>query len=85
MPKSVQNQVEDTTIKEYYHEHIIFTNRNRIILEFYKDGVNTHDITAVLDNNYNNYNSNDIDYEDVDNNEEESASYKYDNGANTTQ
>ena len=43
-------------IKEDWDEDIIFTDRNGSTLEVYNGGVNTHDVTAGVDKNYNNYN-----------------------------
>ena len=53
-------------------------------LEVYDNDVNTHDVTAGVDKNYNNYNSNDEAYEDGANDEEDNATYEYGAGANTT-
>ena len=43
-------------IKEDCNEYIIFTDRNVSTLELYNGDVNTHDVTAGVDNNHNNYN-----------------------------
>ena len=50
-------------------EDLIFTDRNRSTFGACNDNVSTHDVTAGVDNNYNNYNSNDAAYEDGANNE----------------
>ena len=69
--------------KEDCDEDLIFADRNRSTLELYINGVNTHDVTIGPDNNYNNFNSNDLAYEDVYNNKEYSAIYEDGPGANT--
>ena len=58
MPKYVINKMEDMAIKEYNDVDIIFTERNRIDLEFCTNYVNIHYTTTGLDNNYNSYNIN---------------------------
>ena len=71
----VINQVEDMSIKEDCDEYIIFAEINRSTLEVYNDDVNTDDVTAGVDNNYNNYNNNNTAYEDGSNNEEHGHEY----------
>ena len=53
---SVINKVEDISIKEDRDEYLIFLDKNDITLEVYNYDVNTHDVTAGVDKNYNNYN-----------------------------
>ena len=84
MPKYVIKQVEDTFIKEYYDKYLIFTDRNGRTLEVCNDDVNTNDSTSGVDNNYNNYNSNNTTYEGGTNKKEYGTTYKYGTGANTT-
>ena len=50
-------------IKEYSNEDLIFADINGSTLEVYSNDINKPDIIAGLDNNYNNYNSNDAAYE----------------------
>ena len=64
MPQYVINQVEDMAIKEDRDEDLIFLDRNDITLEVYNYYVNTHNVTAGVDNNYNNYNIKETAYED---------------------
>ena len=58
MQQSIIKQVEDMAIKENHDADLIFTNRNRSNLELFNDDANTHDVTVGVENNYNNYNSN---------------------------
>ena len=71
-------------IKEDRDADLIFTERNGITLEVYNNDVNTHYIITRVDNNYNNYNSNDTSYEDGTNNKEDVPTYEDGAGVNTT-
>lgn len=71
-------------IKENINEDLIFADRNGSTLEVYNDDFSTHDLTVEVDNNYNNYNSNNTAYKDSTNNEEDSATYEDSASANTT-
>ena len=62
MPQSVINKVGYMAIKEYRDADLIFADINGGTLEVYNDDVNTYDVTAWVDNNYNNYNSNNTAY-----------------------
>ena len=64
MIQSMIKQVEDISTKESHNKYIIFTDRNRSTLELYNNDVNTHDVTAGVDNNHNKYNINNIYDED---------------------
>ena len=72
------------TTKKDYDEDLIFTDRNGSTLEVYNDYLNTHDVTTGVDNNHNNYNSNDTAYKYGTNNKEEGKTYEDGSGANTT-
>ena len=62
MPQSIINKMEDMAIKEDRDEDLIFTDGNGSSLEVYKNDSNAHDVTAGVDNKYDNYNSNNADY-----------------------
>ena len=84
MPQSVIKQVDNMAINEYYDEDLILIDINWSTLEVYYYEVNTHDITVGVDNNYNNYNINDVAYSDGTNNKEDNTTYEYGARANTT-
>ena len=50
-------------INEYRNKDLIFTDRNGRTLEVYEYDRNTNNVTAVVDNNYNSYNSKNSAYE----------------------
>ena len=69
MPQSMVKQVEYMAIKEDRDRDLILAYRKGSTLELYSNDVNTHDITAEVDD-HNNYSSNDSVYENSSNKKE---------------
>ena len=83
MPQYVIKKVEDMSTKGDCDEELILTDTNGSTLEVYDDDVNTHDIIAGVDNNYNDNNNNYTAYEDGVN-EVDGTTYEDGFGTNVT-